>query len=254
MKAPTERFSDRVEDYVKYRPSYPAELIEHLRDHCGLGAGSTVADIGSGTGIFTHLLLATGCRVLAVEPNDAMRHAAERRLGSAPGFHSVTGTAEQTGLDDDAVDLITAAQAFHWFQKDRTRREFQRIGKSGSFVALVWNQRKTDSAFHDAYDLLLQRHAPEYNAVNQRMLDDTGLVAFLGPADYRCVTFDNCQHFDLDGFKGRLQSSSYAPLPGAPGHAELMAGLEGLFEIYAEEGRLAFEYETKLYLGRLSAD
>ncbi len=214
MKAPTERFSDRVENYVKYRPSYPPEVLDSLRENCGLKASSTVADIGSGTGIFTELVLRSGCRVFAVEPNDEMRHAAERRLLSSPGFHSVPGAAEHTGLDSGSIEIVTSAQAFHWFRKEEAQKEFHRILKTAGWVALVWNQRSTQSPFQHAYDEVLRQLVPEYDAVNHRKVEVDDIVDFLDPGHYQCLTFKNCQQFDLDGLKGRMQSSSYTPASG----------------------------------------
>ena len=251
MRDPTKRFSDRVENYVKYRPSYPSAVLDGLRDHCGLSDRSAVADIGSGTGFFTERLLQSGCQVFAVEPNDEMRHAAEEGLGTSLRFHSVSGTAEHTGLDSQSIDIVTAAQAFHWFRRDETRQEFQRILKADGWVALVWNQRGIDSPFQSAYDELLRQRVPEYDRVNHRNVEDTDVAAFLGPAQYQCLTFENCQYLDLESLKGRMQSSSYTPPPGAPGHADLMAGLEAVFLEHATEGKVAFEYETQLHLGKL---
>jgi len=113
---PTTRFSNRVTDYTRARPSYPTELITLLESEVGLGPECTVADVGSGTGIFTGLLLETGCRVIGVEPKDEMRGAAEARLGVHPECQSIPGTAEETGLAEHSVDVVTAAQAFHWFE------------------------------------------------------------------------------------------------------------------------------------------
>ena len=250
MKASTEIFSDRVDNYVKYRPSYPAEVLDSLRAHCGLGARSAVADIGSGTGIFTELLLRSGCQVFAVEPNDEMRHAAEQHLCPDPRFHSLSSVAEHTGLDSGSIDIVTAAQAFHWFRTEDTRKEFQRILKATGWIALVWNQRNTRSPFQRAYDELLRVRVPEYDKVNYRKVEVTDIAVFLDPTDYRRLTFKNCQHFDMDGLKGRKQSSSYIPPPGTPLFAALMVGLEAVFEKHAMEGRVVFEYETQLHLGR----
>jgi SAM-dependent methyltransferase len=251
MKAPTERFSDRVENYVKYRPSYPAPVLDCLRVNCGLSAASIVADIGSGTGLFTELLLQSDCRVFAVEPNDEMRHAAEKRLRSNSRFHSVSGAAEQTGLESGSIDIVTAAQAFHWFRFDETQREFRRIIKTAGWIALVWNQRKIESPFQMAYDEILRENVPDYGKVNHRDPDLAGVAAFLGPGDYQCFTFENRQYLDLKGLAGRVQSASYTPNPGMPNHAELMADLKTAFQKYAVKGRVALEYETQLHLGRL---
>jgi len=254
MKAPTERFSDRVENYVRYRPSYPPEILDALRVHCGLSERSTVADVGSGTGIFTKLLLQSGCRVFAVEPNDEMRHAADQHLSRNSRFHSVSGAAEHTGLDPGSIDIVTVAQAFHWFRRNEARQEFQRILKPAGWIALVWNQRGTTSPFQSAYDELLREHVPEYNKVNHRNVKVADIAAFLDPDHYQRLTFENCQYFNLEALKGRMQSSSYTPPPNMPGFAELMAGLEATFRQYATGGQIAFEYETQLHLGRLRGD
>lgn len=251
MIDPTERFSDRVENYVKHRPSYPMEVVDKLRTHCALSASSRVADLGSGTGIFTELLLQSGCHVFAVEPNEAIRHAADQHLGKHPHFHSVPGAAEQTGLDSESVDIVTAAQAFHWFRTGETLQEVRRILKPAGWIVLVWNQRSTQSSFQSDYDALLRRHVSDYDKVNHRNGAAADIASFIDPAHYQFFTFENHQYLDLSGIKGRMQSSSYTPPQNEPGFAELMVGLEALFRRHATEGRVAFEYETQLHLGRI---
>jgi ubiquinone/menaquinone biosynthesis C-methylase UbiE len=142
---PTQRFSGRVENYVRYRPGYPPEVLQLLRQECGLTPDHVIADAGSGTGILTRILLEAGCSVFAIEPNAEMRHAGERLLAAYPRFSSVAGSAEATSLPDHSVDFITAAQAAHWFHRDHARREFLRILKPGGWVVLAWNERCTDS-------------------------------------------------------------------------------------------------------------
>ena len=162
----TERFSSRVENYVKYRPSYPAAVLQLLSMRCGLDATSTVADVGSGTGILTELLLETGAEVFAVEPNREMRAAAEKLLSDYGRFRSVDGTAEATTLQAACVDLVTASQAFHWFDVQKSRRELGRILRPRAWVALIWNERPMVAVpLLDEYDALLRRHAPDYDRV-----------------------------------------------------------------------------------------
>jgi SAM-dependent methyltransferase len=251
----TNRFSDRVENYVRYRPGYPRELlaalIEVLAERAGLEAGNAVADLGSGTGISAALLLESGARVFAVEPNAAMREAAEARLGGEPRFRSVDGTAEVTGLPDASVDLVTAAQAFHWFDREPTRREMRRILR-GDRVALFWNSRKTDTTpFLRDYEALLRRFGTDYAEIDHTRVGSESLAPFFGGPFERRV-FPNRQVFDLDGLRGRLLSSSYVPGPGRPGHDEMLAELRRLFDRHQEDGRVTFEYDTELYLGRLA--
>lgn len=253
MPHPTQRFSDRVENYVRYRPTYPADLIQCLQERAGLGSRSVVADIGSGTGILTALLLPLAQDVHAIEPNAAMRSAAEAQLNGRRGFHSGDGTAESTGLVAGSVDLVTAAQAFHWFDVARARREFVRILKPGGAVALIWNERLTDTTpFLKAYERLLESSAQsDYAQVNHTQIDAAAIGRFFSPAKFETHSFPNEQVFDLTGLNGRALSSSYVPNSGQPGHEEFMAGLKHIFEQHAENGQVAFHYRTQLYLGAL---
>ena len=241
------RFSSRVDAYVKYRPGYPAAVLDLLRREVGLGPGTVVADIGSGTGISAEPFLRAGCTVFCVEPNAEMRAAAERLLAGQGGFRSVNGSAEATTLSDRSVDLVLCAQAFHWFDRDRARAEFVRILRPGGSVALVWNARKkTGSVFLEGYEALLHRYGTDYARVDHEAITEPDIRAFLGSA-MRRESFPNEQRFDLDGLRGRVASSSYTPAAGQPGHAELMAGLDALFAQTATDGRVAFEYATEVY-------
>ncbi len=248
---PTERFSNRVENYVKYRPSYPTEAIDTLILNCRIDKNSLIADIGSGTGIFTALLINAGLRVFAVEPNNEMRLAAEDRFNGNKLFESISGTAENTGLDARSIDLITAAQSFHWFDLDICRQEFRRILKPDGFSALIWNQRKTDSPFQNAYDRLLEKYVPEYGSANHRNIDDTVIRKFFGNDSFKLFIFYNVQRFDFEGLAGRMLSSSYTPTPDNPRYGSLMAGLKALFEMHSQDNHVMFEYETRLFIGKL---
>ncbi|RYX82478.1 class I SAM-dependent methyltransferase [bacterium] len=254
MLSSTERFSNRVENYVKYRPSYPRQIIETLEGECGLSPQSIVADVGSGTGILTALLLKHGNTVYAVEPNADMRAAAEIQLGDEAKFLSVNGTAEATTLEDESVDLVVAGQAFHWFEPVATRREFQRILRPGGWVALVWNKREIDSVsapFPAAYDELLRRYAPEYAKVSHERIDADALAQFFAPNSYTSLHFPNHQSLNWESVHGRLLSSSYTPLAGQPGHDELMAGMNDIFKRYSENDLISFEYNTEIIFGQL---
>ncbi|HEU5014136.1 MAG TPA: class I SAM-dependent methyltransferase, partial [Roseiflexaceae bacterium] len=208
----TQRFSSRVENYVKYRPSYPQEIIAALQQACGLTSDSIVADVGSGTGIFAELLLRNGNTVYGIEPNQAMRAAGEQLLQHFPRFHSVNGTAEATTLPAQSVDFITAGQAFHWFDPDRARREFARILRPGGWVALIWNERRSDSTpFLRDYEQLLRTYGTDYEASKHTNFDAELIRAFFAPNPMFMQTFENQQRFDYDGLRGRLLSSSYTP-------------------------------------------
>lgn len=219
MSNPTTRFSDRVDNYIKYRPSYPVEILEVLRNQCGLTPDALVADIGSGTGILTKLLLESGNKVFAVEPNQAMREAAEKTLGHDSNFCSVAANAEASKLDTASIDLVVCAQAFHWFDREKAKVEFSRILKSGGWAALIWNARRVDSSpFLANYESLLKEHATDYNTVNHMNINGEIIDEFFSPASFAVQTFPNYQHFDYEALKGRCLSSSYIPSPGSPGH------------------------------------
>ncbi len=247
-KESTKRFSDRVENYIRYRPTYPKDLISVLRKELMLSEDSIIADIGSGTGIFTKLLLKIGCQVFAVEPNDEMREAAEKTLGWYPNFVSVKGQAEKTTLERRSIDLITVAQSFHWFNLEDTQHEFKRILKTTGHLAVVYNTRKIEkSPFMAAYDKLLVKYCPEYEGVAKQYISLQQVKDFSGTDDVKLYKCNNYQIFDLEGLKGRLLSSSYTPKEHHVGFKLLMEGLEKLFEKYQENGKVQFLYETKMF-------
>jgi SAM-dependent methyltransferase len=247
----TERFSNRVENYTRYRPSYPQAAIELLAARCRLSPTAVVADIGSGTGILTAQLLASGARAIGVEPNDGMRAAAEARLGFDARFRSVAGTAEATTLASDSVDLWVAGQAFHWFDVPQARLEALRVLLPGGCGALLWNERPTQvSAFLADYEALLERYAPEYATITASRADEASMREFLGGA-MELATFPNQQILDFEGLKGRLMSSSYAPEPGHPAHEPLIAGLETLFRHHQRDGEIVFPYRTLVYFAQM---
>jgi SAM-dependent methyltransferase len=247
----TQRFSDRVADYVRYRPSYPPELLATLVQEAGLSPGSVVADIGAGTGISCELLLRTGCTVWAVEPNAAMRQAAETWLGERPTFHAFSGTAEDTGLAAQSIDLVTAGQAAHWFKAAAARAEFARILRPPRRVALFWNARCTDdSPFAVAYEQLLEKYGTDYAEIRHDGRE-LRLASELSPVPWRQFEFPNAQTLDYDGLRGRLLSSSYVPAADHPARAPMLSDLERLFDELAENGQVTMSYRTELYLGSL---
>src|SRR5262245_39493585 len=253
MNDSTERFSSRVENYIKYRPGYPKDVIDTLSGECGLAADSIIADVGSGTGILTETFLRNGNAVYGIEPNDGMREAAERLLKDYPHFRSVAARAEETTLDDKSVDFITAGQAFHWFDRGKTRIEFVRILRPRGWVALLWNERVTTTTpFLVTLEQLLIDYSTDYEQVDHRRIDDEVIRHFFGSNQFRLKQFDNSQTFDYEGVKGRLLSSSYAPEEGHPNYEPMLAELERIFQAYQNEGRVVVEYVTQMYYGQLS--
>jgi ubiquinone/menaquinone biosynthesis C-methylase UbiE len=248
---PTERFTVRAENYRRYRPGYPPAAIDLLATHCGLSAGSVVADVGSGTGILSEQLLERGAQVIGIEPNDAMRSAAELRLAGRTGFRSVAATAEATMLADASVDLWVAAQAFHWFDAPRARAEAVRVLREGSFAALLWNEHPTTlGVFLSEYEALLRRHAIEYSSIAGRRVDEASMREFLG-GTMQVARFPNEQRLDYAGLEGRLLSSSYAPEPGHREYEPMLAGLRALFDRHSQDGEIVFPYETRVYFAQL---
>jgi ubiquinone/menaquinone biosynthesis C-methylase UbiE len=250
-KSPTARFSDRVEDYVRYRPGYPPEVLDLLRAECVLRPSHIVADIASGTGVFTRLLLENGNSVFAVEPNTEMREMGIRQLESYGRLVSIAGTAEETTLGSASVDFVTAAQAAHWFDLPRARAEFTRILRPGGWCVLIWNERRTATTpFLRDYEQLLLTYGTDYKEVRHERT--TAMIhEFFAPAPHHERVFDLRQRFDYEGAAGRLLSSSYAPLEGHPSHAPMMQELQRIFHAHASDNVVEFEYNTRVYYGHL---
>lgn len=249
---PTLRFSARVENYIRYRPSYPPQILETLRSECGLIPSSIVADVACGTGIFTRLLLENGNRVYGVEPNPEMRQAAERLLAGHANFTSVTGTAEATTLPAASVDFATAAQAAHWFDLPKARQEFARILKPRGWAILIWNERRTDaSPFLRAYEDLLLKYGTDYEQVRHEYTTDN-IGDFFAPTPFQTRVFELRQEFDYSQLEGRLLSSSYAPMQGHANYEPMLRDLRRLFDDKNENGRVGMEYFTRLFYGQLS--
>jgi SAM-dependent methyltransferase len=252
MKDPTARFSDRVADYVKYRPHYPKAIIGILSERLGLQTGWTVADVGSGTGLSSERFLDFGCRVECVEPNRDMRMAAEAAHGGRPNFSSVDGRAEATGLEPHSADLYLSGQAFHWFDKQAARLEALRILKGPKRALLMWNDwNKDDSAFLRDYGAFLDARMPERAESDHRNLGDADFDAFFGRGRWATAEIPNAQRVDFEGLKGRLLSASYAPKQGDPGFGEAMAELKDIYLRHAGPEGLDFGYATRLRFGTI---
>ena len=251
MLDPTQRFSNRVENYLKYRPRYPPQIIPLLEKECGLARDSLIADIGSGTGFLTELFLQNGNRVVGVEPNAQMRAAGERLLAQYRNFTSVEATAENTTLGEGSVDFVTAGQSFHWFDRERTRSEFARILRSDGWGVIVWNGYNPErTPLLKGYHELLLRYGTDYRDVH-REISDMQVDKFFGPGEYKIAHFEFQQFFDFEGFKGRTLSASYAPQLGEPNYEPMVTKLREIFEANQADEKVAFDYDTEVYYGRL---
>lgn len=247
-----ERFSSRVGAYVKYRPSYPAEAISYLYDTAGFRPVDKIADIGAGTGIFSKLLLARGSRVIAIEPNQAMREAAVQELGHHAHYRVTAGAAEATGLPDGSIDHIVCAQSFHWFDRGAAQLEFRRILKPGGKAVLIWNSRLQEGTpFLEEYEQLLLAYGTDYEKVRHKNISKEDLSSFFQPGKLRAARFSMRQLLNLEELGGRLQSSSYAPQVGHPNYEPMMAELKKIFERNQQNGVVSFDYETEVFWGEV---
>jgi ubiquinone/menaquinone biosynthesis C-methylase UbiE len=250
---PKLRFSNRVEDYARYRPGYPHETLDILRKWCGLKPEHVIADIGSGTGLLSKLFLENGNRVIGVEPNAEMRAGGEQFLTQYKHFTSVEGSAEATTLPSNSVDFVAVAQAFHWFEVEPTRREFKRILKADGRVIILWNERLTDESFLRDYEALLRRFGTDYSRVNESYPRAEQMLAFFGRNEFTSHALRNFQEFDFEGLSGRLRSSSFIPPKDHPQCAPMMEELQRVFAAHQKNGVVRIEYRTHIYAGRLDS-
>jgi ubiquinone/menaquinone biosynthesis C-methylase UbiE len=241
------RFTNRVDDYVKYRPGYPDALVQFLQQRLCIDSQTIIADIGSGTGISAKLWLDLGAKVFAVEPNENMRRAAERDLALYPKFISINGSAEQTALEDKSVDAIVCAQAFHWFCNADTKVEFQRIIKPNGHIALIWNDRDEADALQAAYEKIIQKYSSDYNQIaHKNITDDIIRQFFNSKIEKHLFTYE--QQFDFEGLLGRITSSSYMPTQSDPKFEPMKNEVEILFNQFKEADVVKYKYVTRVFV------
>lgn len=249
----TSRFSGRVESYRLHRPGYPAAIVDLLGHECGLSGDSVIADVAAGTGLLTEIFLARGFRVIAIEPNQQMRDACATLTSQFPQLRCVDGTAEATGVADHSADLITVGQAMHWFDLERTRREFVRILKPGGWCAVLYNNRRMKGdAFHEGYEQILVEFGNDYETVKHSHMTEDRLAAFFAPNKMRSASFENSQQLTLEGVMGRILSSSYMPQPGQPRYEEMSRATSDLFSQNETGGHVRIDYDCAVCYGQLS--
>jgi ubiquinone/menaquinone biosynthesis C-methylase UbiE len=251
MIDPKKRFSDRVEHYIKYRPHYPTACIAYLKEHHGFHEQKVVVDIGSGTGISTELFLRNGNKVFGVEPNKAMREAGERMLAQYKQFVSVEGTAEATTLPKCMTDVVVAGQAFHWFDRVKAKREFQRIANEGAIAVVMWNDRTDATPFMRSYEALIQEFAIDYREVDHKNIAAQSIQEFFGQGQMQKTAFSHQRMLDLEGIKGLLLSASYMPNASHPAFSRMMSDVESLFAKYQRSGVVRVGYLTRMYCGKI---
>lgn len=248
------RFSDRVENYIKFRPHYPQGVVDLLLQKNHFSANTTIADIGSGTGISAELFLKNNFNVIGVEPNNAMREAAEEILKEYTNFTSINAKDVNTTLENNSVEGIIVAQAFHWFDKEKFKAECKRILKPNEQVALIWNDRKTEgNDFLKLYEEFLHMFATDYAQVNHKNTQSTEVFdAFFGKGNYAEYTLANHQDLDLFGLRGRVLSSSYMPNADSKEYEYMMYVLRKIYQRYQENNKVRLEYNTKIYVGTVN--
>lgn len=249
----TERFSARVEAYLSGRPRYPTAIVDHLARCGALPMKATIADIGIGTGLSAEPFLAAGYRVIGIEPNGPMRAAGAEYLARHSDFDMRGGSADATGLPAASVDLVLAAQAFHWFDAVRFRAESLRILRPGRWAALVWNDRDLDGTpFLAGYEALLLEHGHDYLAIRYRHQGTDAIPVYFGGRAPAAAEFPHQRRMDWDALSALANSASYLPSAGQPGHAGLMAALRRLFDAHAEQGSIEMRYTCRVHAAPLA--
>lgn len=248
-KSTVDRFSNRVYYYQKYRPDYPQKLLDFMRDQLHIDEHCTIADIGSGTGKLTKLLLEQSKIVYGIEPNNEMRVKAEKELSLYSNFISVDGTATNTGLSEQSVDAVAVAQAFHWFHIPKSIAEFRRILKADGFLLLLWNRRLTTTPFLKSFDKALRRYGTDYNEIDHKKLSDIHFSQCFREGKYQHITFDNNQYFNYEELIGFLNSLSYVPDKNTESYKYMLENIYKAFEVNKVEERVEMKYETDLFWG-----
>lgn len=242
------RFSGKAENYAKYRPGYPKAILEILDREIAFTSSKIVADIGSGTGLLAKVFVDNGNRVIGIEPNDEMRSYGESFLSGFENFTSVKGTAEKTGLADHSVDLVTAGQALHWFDRDACRKEFSRVLTTTGDVLIVYNERDSHKkGAMEGYEKITGRHSTRSEVPD---IDDDFLSKFF-QGHYKKFTVPNEQSLDFEGLIGRAESASYLPSQGQEGFGAMKHDLEILFNTHEKNGKIILEYSTVMFLGQI---
>jgi SAM-dependent methyltransferase len=247
-----DRFTNRVDNYVKYRPQYPVEVYTYLREQNFISANAKIADVGCGTGISSKMFLENRHVVYGVEPNKNMLDAAVNYLRGDTNFIATEKSAEKTGLPDASIDLIVCAQAFHWFDKEKAKAEFKRILKPGGKVALLWNDRRTGTTdFLKVYEDFLQMFGTDYKVVNHKNTQEKEIFEKFFGGQFTEANFDNFQLLDFEGLKGRVLSSSYMPNESHPDYEFMIYCLRKIFKRYQNEDKVRLVYDVNLYIGEL---
>lgn len=243
-----DRFTGRAGAYVQGRPGYPAAVLELLTQETRR-KNPRLADIGSGTGILSRAMLERGWTVYGVEPNDDMRREAEFSLKDFSSFHSIPGTAEHTLLPSGTVDMVAAAQAFHWFDAAAFKRECRRILTPEGRAALLWNSRLEDSPIVREEGSIHRLYCPHFHGFSGGLAELTGRIGEFFDHRFRIFRFPNDLAYTREQYLQRMMSTSYALMEKDERRSSWLDALNGLFDRFEENGRLTVPNETVVYLG-----
>lgn len=237
------RFNDRVENYEKFRPRYAPQIVNFLESKIDFNENMTIADIGSGTGILAEMFLKHGNKVYGIEPNNEMRRVAERRLSTYEKFISIDGLSNDTKLEEKSVDLITAGQSFHWFERESTKEEFRKILAPGGTVLLFWNMRDYESEFMKSYQEIIMKYYEKLNIPQ----DDSYIDDFFAPHEVIHKIFENPLEYTFERLIGETASQSYLPNETHKDFEPMKSQLKDLFDVHQKNGLVTFEYKTHMY-------
>lgn len=243
-----EKFTGKADLYEKYRPSYPDALVDFLYANARCGC---VADIGAGTGKFTRCLMRKPWRIIAVEPNADMRE----KLSDIDHIRIVPAPAENTGLDDFSVGLVTVAQAFHWFDEEKFKAECKRILAPDGWVAIIFNNRVTeDCEISRVRDDICMRYCGAFHSghIGRRSVEEGD--KFLRNEYFTETKYffaDHILELDEQSFVGDTLSRSYALSEDHPDYEKFVGELKEAFAKYNNYGTVGIKIKTVCYLGRL---
>ncbi|RXJ02465.1 SAM-dependent methyltransferase [Anaerobacillus alkaliphilus] len=245
----THKFNGKAGIYSLYRPDYPDQLIKDIIEEFHLNKNSLIADIGSGTGIFSKKLLKFQLQVVAVEPNEEMRDVAKSELNEYTRFTSINGTAENTTLEANSIDIITVAQAFHWFNQGKFKKECQRILKPGGKVFIVFNNRDIHSDVSKEIISIFKKYCSDFRGFSNGIEEDLDVYNNFFTTDYSYNSYDFPLLYDKSSFIGRHLSASYALKEGDPLYPQFLEEFSNLFDFYQKDGILHLPNVTKSYWG-----
>ena len=244
-------FDGYADDYTIGRPQYSEGLVDQLLADFDPASNVKIADIGSGTGKFSSQLLARGFEVYSVEPNDDMRRVAEEELSGFNRFHSVNGGAEDTSLDSASVDLVTTAQAFHWFDVDKFRAECKRILRSNAKVALVWNVRDMKAPVNQELYDIYKRYCPRFVGFSGGIVKNDPRIQFFFESGYKYISYPNPLTLDKEKFIARSLSGSYSIKEDDSSYEEYMDSITDIFSKYSVSGSVIIPNDSVAYIGCL---